>query len=275
MTEAVPPMPSYKKPPIIEAVWSVQFAELTWLLAPHTGLFWDLVRDRFPACEEQPPIPHVLESESIFSPPAGYSKVLPAPPLNRHWFVSSSENELIQLQRDRFCCNWRKVNPTDTYPRYQRMRELFESNWRVFCRFVADLGHPDLSIDQCEMTYINHIDQGHGWNSIEQAGQVFRPVRWAHRMEFLPAPKTIGVKLVFDIPNLGGRLHVSLRHGVKTDESSENNQLLVLELTARGLPARTDLQGVLDWYALARESIVRGFADLTSPEMHTVWERER
>jgi hypothetical protein len=48
-----------------------------------------------------------------------------------------------------------------------------------------------------------------------------------------------------------------------------------LRLTARGLPDGQDLDGVLAWMDLGREWIVRGFADITSPSAHALWERKQ
>jgi uncharacterized protein (TIGR04255 family) len=275
MNETARPVPSYRKPPIIEAVWSVQCSELVWLLPPHIGLFWSRIRDQFAACQEQPPIAHVTETEDVFRPPVEHAELLSIPPLTRQWFMSASGNELIQLQRDRICCNWRKVKPEDVYPRYEHMRQLFCQAWDTFCSFVQEQGQAPPVVDQCEMTYINHIDQGQGWDSVAQVGQVFPTVTWVGQRAFLPSPRTIGARFAFDVPELRGRLHVSLRHGLRKEEASERQEVLLLELTARGLPVQTDSAGLLSWYAVARETIVRGFTDLTTSTMHKLWERER
>jgi len=268
-------MPSYRKPPIIESVWSVQFAEMAWMLPPHTGLFWNLIREQFPECEEQPPVAHIVETEDFFTPPARRVQMRPVPPLSRQWFLSSSGNELIQIQRDRFCCNWRRVQTSDVYPRYEYMRELFESAWCTLTGFLAEREQPPLSVDQCEMTYINHIEHDQGWRDIGDISQVLPLMTWQDTMAFLPTPRTIGAKLAFDLPDLGGRLHISLKHGARIDKDADRKDVLVLELTARGLPRNTDTPGLLEWYASAREAIVRGFTDLTSPAMHELWEREK
>jgi uncharacterized protein (TIGR04255 family) len=275
MSENAFPIPSYGRPPIIEAVWSVQFAEMGWLLAPHTGVFWERIRQRYPLCEGQPPIAHVVERPGLFCPPAQSVEMMQAFPLGRQWFISPTGNELVQLQRDRFCCNWRRVRSDDVYPRYAHMREAFLKEWGEFCRFAADLGQPAPSVDQCELTYINHIPHGEGWNDTSDIGRVFPLVRWEHRVSFLGGPRTLGAKVAFDIPEIGGRLHVSLGHGQRTGADSGPTEVLILELTARGMPGDTRLDGLLDWFAAARNSIVRGFTDLTGDEMHRLWGREQ
>lgn len=275
MNIASSPVPSYRKPPIIEAVWSAQFSEMAWLLPSHAGLFWSLIREKFPLCQEQPPIAHVVESDKLVAPQPSLIRWFDGPPPTRQWFLSASENELIQLQRDRLCCNWKRVGATDIYPRYAHMGSLFEFAWNTLLRFVTDLQKPMPEVDQCEMTYINHIDIGHGWDSIQQIGNVFPTINWNKTTAFLPPPKTLGARLTFDLPHLNGRLHVALRHVVKADQTSADAQVLLLELTARGLPPRRDLPGLLQWFAAAREAIVRGFTALTTPAMHELWEREQ
>ena len=52
-------------------------------------------------------------------------------------------------------------------------------------------------------------------------------------------------------------------------------EVLLLELTARGLPSGMGISDLLAWCSLAREAIVRGFADLTSDGVQALWERER
>ena len=113
-------IPSYGNPPVIEVAWSVQFATLPWLTAAHTGLFWSKIRDAYPACEEQPPIERAEEPEVLLQPRriVPQMQMLLKPPPCRQWFIAAAGNDLVQLQADRFCVNWRKVNPGDKYPRY-------------------------------------------------------------------------------------------------------------------------------------------------------------
>jgi uncharacterized protein (TIGR04255 family) len=272
MAEQGSTIPSYRKPPIIEAVWSVQFLEMPWLLSPHTGIFWNSVRTRFPLCEEHPPIAHIIEAPDVFNVPQPQIELCTTLPPTRQWFLSNSGGDIIQLQRNRFCCNWRKVQAQDVYPRFSYMQELFTYSWDAFCSFVRNSGQSPPVVDQCEMTYTNIIEQGKGWNNVSQVGNVFPTMSWGSSSSFLQPPKTLGALLKFDIPNLNGRLHVTLRHAIKRDASA--NEVLMLELTARGLPARIDKVGLDSWFAMARDTIVRGFTDLTSVAMHEQWERE-
>lgn len=267
-------IPSFKNPPVIEVVWSVQFAELSWLGSPDTGVFWSSIKNRYPRCEEAPPIGHITEGEHVFSsPPEGPRMIIGPAPLNRQWFVSESDTELIQLQRDRLCYNWRQRGAADVYPRYPHMKAKFEESWEAFLAFVKDTGHESPTVDQCEMTYINYLPCDLALSSPGDVAKIVPFFAWPKGTKFLPVPRSLGCKLVFDLNGPQGRLHASLKHGRRMDESE--SELFILDLTARGLPSATDASGLRQWFGEAREWIVRGFADLTSAEMHELWGREQ
>jgi hypothetical protein len=67
-----------------------------------------------------------------------------------------------------------------------------------------------------------------------------------------------------------GRLYVGLQPALRNYDAKE---VLQLTLTARGRPASSTLEDVLSWFNMGHEWIVRGFAHLTTPEMHALWER--
>ncbi len=65
-----------------------------------------------------------------------------------------------------------------------------------------------------------------------------------------------------------GRLHVSIQPGW---QKPGNAPIYVLELTARGAPIGTGVEGARSFFDVGHEWIVRGFRDLTTPHMHTIW----
>jgi hypothetical protein len=69
---------------------------------------------------------------------------------------------------------------------------------------------------------------------------------------------------------LVGRLFVELTSGLNM---STRKPTYRFALTVRGAPLGRDLEGVLEFFDFARERIVRGFAELTTAEMHKLWER--
>lgn len=146
MTVQVTPIPSYRKPPIVEAVWSIQFSEMPWLLSPYTGIYWNLIKTSFPHCEEHPPIRHVTEPSDIFiNSPQPQIELRPLPP-TRQWFISNSRHNIIQLQKDRLCCNWRKVQAQEgcvpsLFVHESAIRRCMECLFKLCARFWSGTTH--------------------------------------------------------------------------------------------------------------------------------------
>lgn len=115
---------------------------------------------------------------------------------------------------------------------------------------------------------MNFIPQGEGWEDMGQAGDVFLPFNWDTRSQFLPVPKTVRTALVFMLPKRAGQLHVEF-HPVTSENEPPK---LRLSLTATGVPADIEKPGAFTgWFDLARECIVRGFADLVGPITDNLW----
>jgi len=67
-----------------------------------------------------------------------------------------------------------------------------------------------------------------------------------------------------------GRLHVAIAPVVRTTDGSSAFRL---SLTARGRPADVGTVAVLQLLDRGHEAIVRGFASITTVEMHALWGR--
>jgi len=183
-------------------------------------------------------------------------------------------NGIIQVQRDRFLHNWRKVRPGDQYPRYHNVIQMFKDRLSRFQAFLDDRKLGTVVPTQYEMTYVNHIPKGDGWETINDIGKVFPDFAWqASEQRFLSAPEGIDWRTNFLMPNRTGRLHVTIRSGVRREDG---HRLLLFELTARGIGNDTSPEGMWAWFDLARERIVRGFTDLTGHEVQkNIWRRKR
>lgn len=266
-------LPEFEKPPLIETVFSLQFEPLTALTTPHVGLLWKSFA-QFPAIEEHPPLTPVAES---FQPP------LPArmevmieekPPLRRVWFLNETKTELIQLQADRFIHNWRQREGFDLYPRYERIRDHFRDEVKKLEQFLGDHNLGELRVNQCELTYLNHIERAGVWQKQGELQYVLRNWSpWPAGM-FLPEPEDARLHLRFimrDNRNQPiGRLHASLQPAWK---KIDNSPILVLNMTARGAPLSEGIEGAFSFFDLGREWIVKGFAEITTPEMQRAWGR--
>jgi hypothetical protein len=67
-----------------------------------------------------------------------------------------------------------------------------------------------------------------------------------------------------------GRLHVAIQPALK---KADNSPILTMNLTARGAPLGEGVEGAFQFLELGRRWIVKGFVDLTTPDMWRAWER--
>jgi uncharacterized protein (TIGR04255 family) len=263
-------LPEYRKPPVNEVVLGVQFGELAALQTAHTGLYWQTIRAKYPKIIDQAPLSPAFE---LFGEPAVGGpgvRLERLPPLRRCWFLDEPENQLVQLQPERFLHNWRKVVGTEEYPRYARIRKEFERLWRGFLEFAAAERVGDIVPNQWDVTYVNHIYQGEGWDTLADLNKVLSCWSGSNTVDYLPTPETTAVVLSFAFPEEHGRLHVRLDLRL---HRPDNRKLLRLELTARGKLDSDDPQELLECLDAGHRWIVWGFTDLTTEYAHELWER--
>ena len=264
------PLPKYAKPPVIEVALSVQFDRLD-ITAAHLGLIWQKYRERFPTIQEKPELESVIER---FGPP---TKVVPAVrfevgtmPIPRNWFVSESGNELVQVQRDRFIRNWRKTEGGPDYPSYEKLRQKFVDDWELFVRFVTAEIKASVVPNQCEVTYVNILED-------MQTAQLPRLVAWVSGRcsdGYLGDPDDAELTLRYILKDESdhpwGRLHIAATPAIK---ASDGKPVVRLSVTARGAPRQKDESAVLEWLDKGHEAVVRSFTSITTKGMHAAWER--
>ncbi|MDP3910678.1 MAG: TIGR04255 family protein [Gemmatimonadales bacterium] len=268
-------LPDFANPPVIEVALSFQFERLGSLHASHLGLLWSRFRDRFPKTEDHPPREPIIEQFGVFSPPGVRVQIETVMPVPRAWFLNEAGTELIQVQQDCFVHNWRKIGvPAEIYPRYESIRQTFSNELGVFLRFVEEEGIGKVIPTQCEITYVNHLVAGEGWDALGEVECVLAPWSGKYSEPFLPMPEEIRTGIRYLIPGAQnepiGRLHVDL---VPAVDLKTQRRVFVLTLTARGRPTDEGIDGVLRFLDKGREWIVRGFAAITTSNMHRVWGR--
>ncbi len=265
-------LPKYSQPPVIETVLGVQFRPLSNFSIPHIGLYWAKIREKYPDYEVQPPLGQVIEEFGEGQRKrVGVGFDIAQFPEFRCWFKEGSGTKLIQLQRDRFLFNWRKVKDEDVYPRYENIKPNFSASWEEFCRFLAEAGFDKPEVNQCEVTYVNHIHLGQGWKSYGELKNVVACWSGEHSGRFLPEPESVNIGTRYVLPNGKGRLHVLMQPAIRRTDAKE---ILQLNFTARGKPESSALPHLLEWLDLGHEWIVRGFTDFTSKVMHDQWGRQ-
>jgi uncharacterized protein (TIGR04255 family) len=256
-------LPTYRKPPVNEVVCGLLFHPLDKLFIPHVGLLWDKFRQNYPRIQTVQPIA-TSKGEIIVDSATNL-------PLPRLWFINQRDDQLVQFQFDRFYFNWRRRE--GVYPRYQHVFNQFENALNTFQGFLSEFNLGDLKIIEFELSYINHIPKGQGWNRLEEIDNIFLDFNWKKTPgRFLPNPVNIAWQADFPMPEEKGFLTVTLKKGVQTVDKTD---LLVLELKARGPAKSNNREDLRDWFNSAHEMIVVGFSDLTSLDIQKVlWEKE-
>ena len=276
-------LPEYDDPPVVEVVLSVQFSELQNFRTVHAGLLWDRkFRRQFRTVIEKPKIDSKFEAFGPQSAGEPRIQIIPilGPPLPRLWFAKPNMTELIQIQDDRFIHNWRKVKIKTVYPRYEKIKRKFFREVSIFQDFLEDEQIGSIEPNQCEVTYVNHIELSGVRNVNTLTEKIFR--QWSRAR--------------LNSSDLGARLpeledvRFSTRYIIRDNEDNPIGRLMAVvhpividgdraavsfELTARGAPITSDLKGVSDFFDIGRDVIVRGFTALTTPRMHEVWKRTR
>jgi uncharacterized protein (TIGR04255 family) len=251
----------------------MQFQPIQKFDVPHFGLFWARIRDQYPRTEIKPAIPDQTEqfgSIAAFTQQLGL-ELIDVPDL-RCWYLDASGNRLVQVQRSRFVSNWRKLTGNEVYPRYPDLREQLQRQWGTFCSFLREEGLETPKVNQCEVTYVNHIEYGQGWRDFGEIDQVIAALATPKSSNrFLPEPERINMGVVYPLAENSGRLHVTFNPVFRRRDGKE---VLKMALIARGAPKSSSDDDVFAWLDLGRRWVVRGFADFTTDAMHKVWGKQ-
>ena len=161
---------------------------------------------------------------------------------------------MIQLQPTRFYYNWIKAQETQIYPRYSQVYKAFVDWLAKFIQFVAtnDVG----VIDQVEynLTYVNIIPQGHGWNSFKDIHKVLPDICWkkTRKRRYVSEPADFNFRYIFPIRDQPGRVTATIQRGIP---KADQLPVLRLELAAQatvadGLPKHSE-QSRAQWFEAA------------------------
>ncbi|MGH9833351.1 MAG: TIGR04255 family protein [Blastocatellia bacterium] len=266
-------LPKFDDPPVTETVLGIEFASLRQWDIPYFGLFWSRVREDYQNYSVKPPLVSQIEKFGE-SEKQEVTLELPllSPPQFRCWFFDRSGTRLIQVQRDRFVHNWRKVRPDDEYPRYHSVRQRFEGEWQRFRDFVGSEQLGDLELRQCEVTYFNHIEPEGGWQSLSNLGEIFPCWAGVSSGGFLPSPEIVALNTSYLIPENRGRLRISMEPVFRHADAKE---ILQLTISAKVIVDSSDTAELMKAIDLGHEWAVRGFTDFTSARMHELWKRRQ
>lgn len=237
---------------LVEVVMSVGFNCLPASALVHFATFWQsALADTFPRVEEKAP----YSLDDAFSLPFGLDRTAASDrrrdeggfadphcesgqdqPAQRLWFLNEAGDELLQLQRNWFAGNWRRITIQEQRIDWSTRRELFIGWLRSLDSYLAETGVGHLAPRQYEVTYVSHIHASEEWKHHGEFHKVFRSAGLDDLPRYL---RRESVRLHQEFLILGrdgpavGRLRVNARPGYTADSRAP---VYVLELTARGTP---------------------------------------
>ncbi|HEX6509962.1 MAG TPA: TIGR04255 family protein [Chloroflexota bacterium] len=261
-------LPEFEDPPVVEVALSAQFRILPGLRGLTLAPLYEQWRDRYPRVEEQPPLPSTVEGIVPGGPAFQLNVGLPSV---RYWFLTDDGTELVQLQQDRLSVNWREQSSEKPYPRYTAMRQLFVERFRDLETFAAQQGMGKVQVTQLELSYVNAVTIDPG-----DRGKLGRILTTWHDVPdaYLGDPEQAQLSMSYQVKELGAgisRLWVQAGPGQRVSGAPA----MLLTLLVRGAPAGEGIDEILAFLDSGHQHLVRSFAELTTPEMHTIWRWRR
>ena len=264
-SSSAPDRIKFEYPPINELVFSLFYLPILEMKAQHVGLYWSQIRERFPICEQQ----------AIVVGPNDLQPFIDAPgeifPLPRFWFFSDKHPTLVQIQRNAFMLNWRRVASSGVYPHYETVSRDFWKQLEGYAEFVREVVGGKLDVVQrCELNYVNVIEPN----------EFFKVP--ADVVNVLPALAGVG-----DLSAKGDRefagLNAAITHRVNPNllvdltirlgrRGDTGGLALGLELKAHGAPGDLSLDSARAWYESAHDATYKLFLDVTSKQLQEkIW----
>jgi uncharacterized protein (TIGR04255 family) len=274
MTSRPADLVDFKSPPVTEVLLGVQFNSLERFLSPHLGVVWGEFKQEFPIIEELPYLPPVFETfgtPAAFIIPSVNFQIVSRPEMLRVHFLNQQRTELLQVQRDRFLHNWRKVGDGDNYPRFERMIETFESGFQKFIDVIDRQRLGPVVPNQCEVSYFNQIPIQDGETIWSQFAVTFPDAAGNTTVDGLGAPEDARFALRYIVPAADGSALGRVIVVAEPARRADGVTIIQFTLTARGKPGTADMSGVLDFLKNGRVLLNRAFKMLTSPKMQERW----
>ncbi len=263
----------YVRPPVDEVVLSVLFKSLDMLLAPHLGVMWEEFKKvGFSEVVEQPPVMPTIEN---LDHPNQETELhfKNVPNFARIWFIHEQQNHIIQIQRDRFTFNWRKTEPDQKYPGFTAIFERFAKFYSRFQEIVRSMEVGEVVPLQYELTYIDQLLRGDGWNTLNDVGEVYKLfIKSEPSSSFWSGAESVILRTSFPIEDLNGRLHLAVSHRVRV---SDQKQTLQTDFTMRGFPQAGEDNVMITWFTSAHGCIRGKFTGLFTEDIQTrTWGRK-
>jgi uncharacterized protein (TIGR04255 family) len=143
----------FRKPPIQELICGVQYKNIN-LSLPIINEFYTGIKEEFPKIEEKQALGFIA-----YSMKDADEKILQLKndAIVRYWFLKKDDTQLIQLQKNRYHYNWRRLgNENETYPHFKNVFDEFKTNFEKFKNHVNNYKQ-NIEINYLEITFLDHI----------------------------------------------------------------------------------------------------------------------
>jgi uncharacterized protein (TIGR04255 family) len=261
----------FKNPPIHELTIALFHLPIVEMKSQHVGIYWDIIREKYPLCEQQPPISLVNFSDAQFQPTALFQEV-PGEvfPLPRFWFSSRLHPTLIQVQRNAFIFNWRRLPGSGEYPHYETVVEDFWHELAAYKTFIKEsVGGKIDVIHRCELTYVNLIIPNEMFANPAQLMNVLPLTASLYDVQTDNRQLT-GLNSTVTY-RVNPTLHIDL--AIRLGQRFDTKELAaMLELKAHGVPSDLSLDQARDWYDSAHQATYDLFLDATDKQIQKkIW----
>ncbi len=260
-------LPDFISPPLEEVVVGVQFSTPPAYSILHASEVWELFKVDFPVVSEQPRLEPQFEIFGGNPQPAFQFNFGRTSTRGRLWFSSEDDTHLVQFQEDRFLLNWRRQPQKSSYPRHEKLIEIFSDYLVKLNNLFLGKYKTGLNINQAEVTYVNTIpvmDFSEAGEWIKLFGSL------GLNIELLNATLTEVIETTERKPV--ARMTYEIQ---PVWEQNSGQKAIRLSLTCRGKPDDESLISALSFIATGREKIVGRFCDLTTDKAHSVWGRRK
>jgi len=251
----------FENPPITELVVSLFHLPMPELKAQHIGIYWDRIRKKYPLCQQQSVVINPSDPQPFMEAPGDIF------PLPRFWFFSNDHPTLVQVQRNAFMLNWRRLPSAQPgeYPHYETVIKDFWQELEDYKVFIQEyIGRKLDPIQRCELTYVNLItpDMGLLKNVLPPAAS-FHDIQTDDRqLVGLNATATYQLN-----PSL--LIDLAVRRGRRADTMEP---AVGLELKAHGVPSDLSLDAARPWFDAAHDATYKMFLDATDKQVQeTIW----
>lgn len=241
----------FKNPPIIELVIGIQFNKKVISLAD-IFTFFNHIKNEYPQIQEHPILPTIVEkiggpNEMKFL--SGFN--------SRKFFISKSNDKLIQIQPDRFLLNWRKNVNNNKYPSFSNIYTEFMK----YLNLIDKISKCKENVNQLEITYIDHILLSDFGLKTLDISEILNLVVYKNPLN------TIDCIISLPYTNINGNLSFKIQNAIR---KSDKKEILLLETACRGI-YNGGINNIDEWFDQSHGILTDFFLNIITDKAKDVW----